>query len=277
MSEMIEIKNVNYSYKDNEGKTIVEALKDVSFCVEKGSFVGIIGRNGSGKSTLAKLLNGILLPESGDILIDGMNTKDEKKIWDIRQKAGMIFQNPDNQMVATIVEEDVAFGPENLGVEPSEIRKRVDEALLSVSMSAFRDKKPHELSGGQKQRIAIAGILAMNPECIILDEPTAMLDPKGRTEVINTIKKLNEKGTTIVLITHYMEEVVSADKVIILDRGVKVLEDEPREVFAKGDILKELMLEPPYATKVAYELKKQGKIKNDKILTLDELVEEICQ
>ena len=176
----------------------------------------------------------------------------------------MIFQNPDNQMVATIVEEDVAFGPENLGVEPSEIRKRVDDALLSVSMSEFKDKKPHELSGGQKQRIAIAGILAMNPECIILDEPTAMLDPRGRKEVINTIKKLNEKGTTIVLITHYMEEVVDADKVVILDRGVKVLEDKPREVFSKGDILKDLMLEPPYATKVAYELKKLGKIKNDK-------------
>lgn len=277
MEKMIEIKNVSYSYKGAEGEANVEALKDVSLSINKGEFVGIIGRNGSGKSTLAKLLNGILIPHEGDILINGMNTKDEDKIWDIRQSAGMIFQNPDNQMVATIVEEDVAFGPENLGIEPKEIRNRVEEALLSVRMSDFRDKKPHELSGGQKQRIAIAGILAMQPECIILDEPTAMLDPKGRKEVINTIKKLNEKGTTIILITHYMEEVVSADKVFILDRGVKAFEGTPREVFSKGDMLKDLMLEPPYATKVAYELKKLGKIKNEKILTLDELVEEICQ
>ena len=277
MDKMIEIKNVNYSYTDNEGNVTVEALKNVSLDISKGDFVGIIGRNGSGKSTLAKLLNGILIPHEGEIIIDGMNTKDTDKIWEIRQKAGMIFQNPDNQMVATIVEEDVAFGPENLGIDPKEIRNRVDNSLLSVQMSEFKDKKPHELSGGQKQRIAIAGILAMEPECIILDEPTAMLDPKGRIEVINTIKQLNKKGTTVILITHYMEEVVDADKVFILDRGEKVFEGTPREVFSKGDKLKELMLEPPYATKIAFELKKKGKISNDKILTLDELVEEICQ
>ncbi|WP_290774248.1 energy-coupling factor transporter ATPase [Anaerofustis sp.] len=277
MDKMIEIKNLNYSYTDNEGNVTVEALKNVSLEINKGDFVGIIGRNGSGKSTLAKLLNGILIPHEGEIIIDGMNTKDTDKIWEIRQKAGMIFQNPDNQMVATIVEEDVAFGPENLGIDPKEIRNRVDNSLLSVQMSEFKDKKPHELSGGQKQRIAIAGILAMEPECIILDEPTAMLDPKGRIEVINTIKELNKKGTTVILITHYMEEVVDADKVFILDRGEKVFEGTPREVFSKGDKLKELMLEPPYATKIAFELKKKGKISNDKILTLDELVEEICQ
>ena len=238
MEKMIEIKNVNYSYKGAEGEANVEALKNVSLSINKGEFVGIIGRNGSGKSTLAKLLNGILIPHEGDILINGMNTKDEDKIWDIRQSAGMIFQNPDNQMVATIVEEDVAFGPENLGIEPAEIRNRVEDALLSVRMSDFRDKKPHELSGGQKQRIAIAGILAMQPECIILDEPTAMLDPKGRREVINTVKKLNEKGTTIILITHYMEEVVSADKVFILTGALKLSKALLEKFFQRAICLK---------------------------------------
>lgn len=278
MKKMIEIKNVSYIYRGLDGEEGITALDDVSLDINKGEFVGIIGRNGSGKSTLAKLLNGILIPHKGDILISSLNTKDEDSIWEIRQKAGMIFQNPDNQMVATIVEEDIAFGPENLGVDPIEIRNRVDESLLAVSMDEYKDKKPHELSGGQKQRIAIAGILAMHPECIILDEPTAMLDPQGRKEVLATIKRLNkEEGTTIILITHYMEEVAGADKVVILDNSKKVFEGTPREVFSKGDMLKELKLEPPYATKIAYELKKQGKIENDKVLTLDELVEEICK
>lgn len=273
----IEIKNVSFSYPDSENKKRIKALDGVSLDVNEGEFVGIIGRNGSGKSTLAKMLNGIIIPDEGEILVDGMNTKDPEMIWKIRQKAGMIFQNPDNQMVATIVEEDIAFGPENLGVDPEEIRERVDKALLTVNMEKYRAKKPHELSGGQKQRIAIAGILAMHPECIIFDEPTAMLDPKGRMEVLNTIKLLNSRGVTIILITHYMEEVAEADRVVILNSGKKEFDGKPEEVFTNAKRLEEMMLEPPFATKMASRLKAEGIIERADILTMDQLVDELCQ
>lgn len=277
MKNKIEIKNVSYSYADAENKKTIRALENISLDIMEGQFVGIIGRNGSGKSTLAKMLNGIILPDDGDIIIDGMNTKSPEDIWKIRQKAGMIFQNPDNQMVATIVEEDIAFGPENLGVNPEEIKERVDEALFTVNMEKYRNKKPHELSGGQKQRIAIAGILAMHPECIIFDEPTAMLDPKGRKEVLNTIKLLNSQGTTIVFITHYMEEVVDADKIVILNSGKKEFEGSPREVFSDTERLEKMMLEPPFSTKMANRLGKLGIIDSSGILTLEGLVDELCQ
>ena len=278
MENMISIQNVSFEYKTGEGREDVLALDDVSFDIKKGDFVGIIGHNGSGKSTLAKLLNAIYFPTNGDIIISGMNTKDEKNLWNIRQKAGMIFQNPDNQIVATIVEEDVAFGPENLGVPHEQLRGRVDDALKKVNMYGYKDKKPHELSGGQKQRIAIAGILAMNPECIILDEPTAMLDPKGRMEVLNTIKRLNkENGTTIILITHYMEEIVDCDNLFIMNKGKLAYDGKPKEVFTKVDFLRELRLEPPFATKASYEMKKAGIDIEKNVLTIEELVEEICQ
>lgn len=277
MEAKIQIQNVSFSYPDSQNNKTIKALDGVSIDVREGEFVAVIGRNGSGKSTLAKMLNGIILPDEGDILVDGMNTKNPEMIWDIRQKAGMIFQNPDNQMVATIVEEDIAFGPENLGVEPGEIRRRVDDALFKVNMEKYRDRKPHELSGGQKQRIAIAGILAMNPECIIFDEPTAMLDPKGREEVLNTIEYLNERGTTIILITHYMEEVVRADRVVVLNSGKKEFDGTPSEVFREVEKLEEMMLEPPFSAKMANALKKDGVIQGSDILTLEELVEEICQ
>ncbi len=274
---MIKVENLTYLYTSYEGKKN-KAVDDISFCVNKGEFVSIIGHNGSGKSTLAKLLNGILTPSSGDITIGGLNTKDEANIWNIRQKAGMVFQNPDNQMVATIVEEDIAFGPENLGLDPEIIGKRVESALKTLNMYEYKDKKPHELSGGQKQRIAIASILAMEPECIILDEPTAMLDPIGRSEVIEVIKRLNrENNTTIILITHYMDEIVDCDRVIIMDKGSIAINDTPREVFKNKELLNSLSLEPPFATEIAYELNEIG-IKVDRdVLSIDELVEGICQ
>jgi len=226
MSKMIEVNNIQFQYKNNDDETML-ALKDVTVTVNSGEFIVVIGHNGSGKSTLAKHMNALLLPTNGDVLVRGLNTKDEENIWDIRQTAGMVFQNPDNQIVATIVEEDVAFGPENLGVPPVEIIRRVEEALNIVDMIEYRRKAPHLLSGGQKQRIAIAGVIAMRPNCIIFDEPTAMLDPSGRREVINTIKKLNrEENITIVHITHFMEEAVDADRVIVMDQGQIVLDIE---------------------------------------------------
>ena len=278
MDNMISIQNVSFKYRTGEGMEDVLALDNVSFDVKKGDFVGIIGHNGSGKSTIAKLLNAIYFPTNGDIFISGMNTKDEKNIWEIRQKAGMIFQNPDNQMVATIVEEDVAFGPENLSVPHSDLRGRVDEALKMVGMYEYKDNKPHELSGGQKQRVAIAGLLAMEPECIILDEPTAMLDPKGRVEVLNMIKRLNkEKNTTIVLITHYMEEIVDCDNIFIMNNGKLEYDGKPKDVFKQVEFLRKLRLEPPFATRVSYEMNKAGINIKDDVLTIDELAEEICQ
>ncbi|MEG0371279.1 MAG: energy-coupling factor transporter ATPase, partial [Clostridium sp.] len=251
---------------------------NVNVSIKKGEFVVILGHNGSGKSTLAKHFNAILLPKSGDVLVDGLNTKDEEKIWNIRQNAGMVFQNPDNQIVATIVEEDVAFGPENLGVSPDEIRLRVDDALTAVNMLEYKDHGPHLLSGGQKQRVAIAGVLAMKPKCIILDEPTAMLDPSGRREVISTIKRLNkEENITIVLITHYMEEAAEADRIIVMDLGKPVIEGTPREVFAEVEKLKKIGLDVPQMTELSYRLRQSGVALKKDILTIEEMVDEICR
>lgn len=276
MSTMIEVKNVGYIYEKHEGEETV-AVEDVSFTIEKGEFIGIIGHNGSGKSTLSKLINAILFPTSGDVIVGGINTKDHDRIWEIRQNAGMVFQNPDNQLVATLVEEEVAFGPENLGVDPKEIRKRVDEALATVEMGAYINKKPHQLSGGQKQRIAIAGILAMRPSCIVFDEPTAMLDPSGRKEVIDTIKHLNkEEGITILHITHYMDEVVDADRILVMDNGKIAMEGTPREILAQVEKLKSLRLDVPQITELAHNLKKDGLLKNSDILTVNEMVNELC-
>lgn len=276
-NNIIEVKNLSFDYETEDGDKY-RAIDGLSLNVKKGEFVVIIGHNGSGKSTLSKNLNAILVPTEGDILVNGMNTKDEDKLWDIRQTAGMVFQNPDNQIVATIVEEDVAFGPENLGIEPAEIRKRVEESLKSVGIYEFKDRQPHLLSGGQKQRVAIAGIIAMKPDCIIFDEATAMLDPSGRKEVMKTIKKLNrEDNITTIHITHFMEEAVDADRVIVMEKGKKVLEGTPREVFKEIEMLKNIGLDVPYMTELSYMLNKEGiKIKDD-ILTVDEMVEELCR
>lgn len=282
MSKMVEVKNIQFEYKNNTEENNEEqstlAINDVTVTVEPGEFVVVIGHNGSGKSTLAKHMNALLLPTKGDVLVKGLNTKDEENIWEIRQNAGMVFQNPDNQLVATIVEEDVAFGPENLGVEPKEIHRRVEEALNIVDMLEYRGKAPHLLSGGQKQRIAIAGVIAMRPNCIIFDEPTAMLDPSGRKEVINTIKKLNkEENITIVHITHFMEEAVDADRVIVMEQGQIVLQGKPKEVFSKVESLKKLGLDVPQMTDLANELIKEGINLPQDILTVDEMVMKLCQ
>ena len=247
MNNIINVNNISYEYITEESS--FKAIDNLSLDVKQGEFVAIIGHNGSGKSTLSKNLNAILMPTKGNILIDGNDTRDEEKLWDIRQTAGMVFQNPDNQIVATIVEEDVAFGPENLGVEPELIRERVKEALKSVGITELKDRQPHLLSGGQKQRVAIAGIIAMRPKCIIFDEATAMLDPSGRKEVMNVIEKLNkEENITVLHITHYMEEAVQADRVIVMDKGRKLLEGTPREVFKNIKLLKEIGLDVPYMT-----------------------------
>ncbi|MDO5095537.1 MAG: energy-coupling factor transporter ATPase [Peptostreptococcaceae bacterium] len=275
MSEVIKIENLVYQYDDNKNKNAVD---DLSIRIQKGEFVVIIGHNGSGKSTLAKHLNGIFLPTSGDVYVNGMNTKDDDKIWEIRQNAGMVFQNPDNQIVATVVEDDVAFGPENLGVEKQEIRRRVDEALELVRMSEFAKRAPFNLSGGQKQRVAIAGIIAMSPDCIIFDEPTAMLDPRGRKEVLETIIRLNkEEGKTIIHITHFMDEATEADRVIVMEEGKMVMEGRPREIFSRVDELKQLGLDVPQMTELAHELIREGVNLSKDILTVEEMVENICQ
>ncbi|MDI9477046.1 MAG: energy-coupling factor transporter ATPase [Natronincolaceae bacterium] len=277
MPKMVDVQNIQFYYK-SDGEDIMLALKDITIAVEPGEFIVIIGHNGSGKSTLAKHMNALLLPTKGDVFVKGFNTKDEANVWNIRQNAGMVFQNPDNQIVATIVEEDVAFGPENLGVPSAEIRGRVEEALDIVDMTEYRDKAPHLLSGGQKQRIAIAGIIAMRPNCIIFDEPTAMLDPSGRREVIRTIKKLNkEENITIVHITHFMEEAVNADRVIVMEDGQIVLEGTPKEVFSNVEQLKEFGLDVPQITDLTNELIKEGIDLPKDILTVDEMVMELCQ
>jgi len=274
---MIKIENVTYEYTSAEDGEFV-ALKDVSLEIKRGEFLVILGHNGSGKSTLAKLMNALLLPTKGKVYVNGMDTSDMSKVWDIRQTAGMVFQNPDNQLVATIVEEDVAFGPENQGIEPKEIRRRVDEALDIVEMGQYKKHAPHLLSGGQKQRIAIAGILAMNPDCIILDEPTAMLDPSGRKEVIRTIEKLNrEEKKTIVHITHYMDEAVNADRIIVMEEGQIVLEGTPKQVFSQVEKLKALGLDVPQVTELAYELRKEGIDLPADVLTVEELVGLLCR
>lgn len=275
---IIECKNVIYNYKNTEDNTINLALDDINLKVKKGEFVVILGRNGSGKSTLAKHINALVVPSSGKVYVEGLDTADSKNIWDIRNKAGMVFQNPDNQIIATIVEEDVAFGPENLGVKPSEIRERVDDALKIVGMESYKKHAPHLLSGGQKQRVAIAGTLAMKPDCIVFDESTAMLDPSGRNEVLKVINELNKNtGMTILLITHYMEEAVNADRIIVLDNGKIIKEGIPREVFKDVEVMKDIGLDVPQMTELAYELRKNGvNIKSD-ILTIEEMVDALCQ
>lgn len=260
---MIKIENLNFSYKnnsdENENIEYTAALNDLDLSINKGEFVAILGHNGSGKSTLAKLLNGQIFPTSGDILICGMNTKDDKKIWEIREKCSMVFQNPDNQMVATTVENEVAFGPENLQIKNPELRQRVDEAIKLVGMQDYIKKSPSELSGGQKQRVSIAGVIAMLSDCIIFDEPTAMLDPKGRADVMNIIHDLNKKyKKTVVHITHYMEEAALADRIIVLNKGKKALEGSAREVFSNVKEMKKLGLTVPQVTEIAYELEKEG-------------------
>ena len=254
----------------------VVALKNVNIEIEKGEFVVVLGHNGSGKSTFAKHINALLQPTGGTLWVKGMNTQEEGLIWEIRQTAGMVFQNPDNQLVATVVEEDIAFGPENMGVPPKEIRMRVDEALDAVRMKEFAAYTPSKLSGGQKQRIAIAGVLAMKPDCIVLDEPTAMLDPVGRNEVIDTLHSLNEeKGITIILITHHMNEAIKADRVFVMDKGKLVMQGNPKEVFSHVEKLKSLGLEVPQVTELAYMLKKSGLNIEDGILTVEELMMQI--
>ena len=273
---MISIKNLSFKY-DYEEENAIQILKDIDLEINEGEFVALLGHNGSGKSTLAKLINGLLIPGQGDVLVDGMNTKNEEEIWDIRRTAGMVFQNPDNQLVATIVEDEVAFGPENLGIEPAEIRKRVDKALEDVGMTDYKKNAPHLLSGGQKQRVAIAGILAMSPKYIILDEPTAMLDPSGRREVIDTLVKLNkEENKTIILITHYMEEAAISDRVVVMEDGNIVLSGNPREVFSHVDEIKKLGLDVPQVTELAHELKKDGLEISTEVLNIQEMVKEIC-
>ena len=256
----IDVKNLIFSYdEDSEEQTAKKALDNVSFSIDKGEFVALLGHNGSGKSTLAKMFNGILEPEEGSVLVNGMDTSDPDTIYDIRSKVGLVLQNPDNQLVASIVEEDVAFGPENLGIEPKEIRRRVDDALKAVGMYEYRRHAPHKLSGGQKQRVAIAGIIAMEPECIVLDEPTAMLDPRGRKEVMDTVIKLNkEKKITVILITHYMDEAVMADRVILLDNGKIIKSGSPKSVFSNVEFLKTHSLDVPQATELAYRLSSSG-------------------
>ncbi len=274
MTNIIETKDLRFEYtSEEEGARVV--LNGIDLKIRKGEFVAVLGHNGSGKSTLAKHFNAMLLPSGGKCFVAGMDTADEEKRFDIRQTVGMVLQNPDNQLVATIVEEDVAFGPENMGVPPEEIRKRVDEALKAVGMYEYRRHAPHKLSGGQKQRIAIAGIIAMQPACIVLDEPTAMLDPRGREEVISTIHRLcSEMGITIVLITHYMDETVDADRVVVMDDGRILLSGTPREVFSQVDRLKAAQLDVPQATRLIYRLQKAGvKGLPAGVLTDDECIE----
>ncbi len=269
-----------YIRRDEEGKVeeIRRAVDGVDLDVQRGEFIAILGHNGSGKSTLAKHINAILTPTEGTMWVGGMDTREEKDIWNIRQTAGMVFQNPDNQIIGSVVEEDVGFGPENLGVPSLEIWDRVQESLQAVGMLEYRHHSPNRLSGGQKQRVAIAGVVAMHPKCIVLDEPTAMLDPNGRKEVIRTVRALNEvEEVTVILITHYMEEVVWADKVIVMDDGKIVMQGTPREIFSRVDELKKYSLDVPQVTLLAHELKEKGVPLSDGILTIDELVDELCQ
>lgn len=278
------IKAVNlvfdYIRRDEEGQVeeVKRALDHVNLEIEKGSFVAILGHNGSGKSTFAKQINGILSPTDGTLFVSEMDTRDEAHLWDIRKNAGMVFQNPDNQIIGNIVEEDVGFGPENIGVPTEEIWKRVDESLKAVGMTMYRKQSPNYLSGGQKQRVAIAGVVAMEPKCIIMDEPTAMLDPNGRKEVLNTVHRLNrQKGVTVILITHYMEEVIDADYVFVMDDGHVVMQGMPRDIFSQVDTLLEYGLDVPQITRLAWELKQEGLPLPDGILSRQELVEAICQ
>ena len=273
---LFDIRHLTHTFETEDGKTF-DALSDVTCTIPRGSFTAIIGTNGSGKSTLARHLNALYLPTAGEVIVEGMKTSDMEHIWDIRQKVGMVFQNPDNQLVAAIVEEDVAFGPENLGVPAEEIRQRVDYALEKVGMSAYRTHSPAMLSGGQKQRIAIAGVLAMHPDCIVLDEPTAMLDPLGRKEVMDTIHELNRsEGITIVLITHFMEEAVTADHVLVVDRTKLQMQGTAREVFSQADKLTAMGLDVPVAADLAHGLRKKGYEIPEDCMTDEELGEALC-
>ena len=276
---MIKAENITYTYNsEGENNEPVFVLKHLNLAIKKGEFIAVLGQNGCGKSTLSKHFNGLLLPVGGDVYVNGINTKDEKTLWEIRRHVGMVFQNPDNQIVASVVEEDVAFAPENLGISSEEIRIRVDEALKTVDMYQFRKSAPHQLSGGQKQRIAIAGALAMKPECIVLDEPTAMLDPKGRDEVMDTIVKLNkETHMTVVLVTHYMDEAAKADRVVVMDEGKIVMDGSPREVFSQVKRIKELGLDVPQVTELAYGLNRLGFPINYDVLTVSECADEIMR
>lgn len=275
---MIKSEDLVFKYVNAEEQTEKVAINHVSMEVKKGEFLVILGHNGSGKSTMAKHMNALLLPSGGKMYVDGLDTSDIENLWEVRRRAGMVFQNPDNQLVATIVEEDVAFGPENLGIDPKEIRERVDDSLKAVGMYEYRKHAPHLLSGGQKQRIAIAGILAMRPKCIVLDEPTAMLDPSGRNEVMKTIKEVNKKfGITIILITHYMDEAAQADRIVVMDKGEKVMEGVPREIFSQVEKIKSIGLDVPQVTELAYELQKEGVDISTEILNIDEMVNALCQ
>ena len=281
MSQIIRIRELVHKYEryGEDGRAAGEntAIDGVTAGIEEGSFVAVLGHNGSGKSTLARHLDSLLLPTEGTVYIESYDTKDESHLWDVRQTAGMVFQNPDNQIIANVVEEDVAFGPENLGVPTKEIWRRVEESLNKTGMAAYRHRSPNRLSGGQKQRVAIAGVMAMKPKVIVLDEPTAMLDPMGRKEVIRTIHDLNrQEHITVVLITHYMEEVVDADRVIVMDEGKLVLDGAPREVFSHVDELKRYRLDVPQVTELAWELKKEGVPLPDGILTIDEFADALC-
>ena len=268
------VDDVSYTYDEAE----TPALRHIDMKVLPGEFVAVLGHNGSGKSTLAKLMNALFVPTEGKVLVDGMDTSDDDRIWDIRRKAGMIFQNPDNQIVATVVREDVAFGLENLGVPHDEMVERIDKALEEVHMTAYADSAPHTLSGGQKQRVAIAGILAMAPDCIIADESTAMLDPSGRREVLETVRRLNrERGISVIWITHFMEEAVTADRVIVVSDGEIALQGKPREVFTQVERMRELHLDVPHMTSLAEELRKEGMPLKEGIMTVEEMAEEVCR
>lgn len=273
---ILKIKNLIHDYTDEEEDITIRAIDNVSLDVKEGQFIAILGHNGSGKSSLAKHINALLMPTDGTVWVDDIDTKDEKRLWDIRQTAGMVFQNPDNQIVSTVVEEDVAFGPENMAIPTGEIWQRVERALGAVNMTTFRHKSPLKLSGGQKQRVAIAGIIAMEPKCIVLDEPTAMLDPVGRNEVLETLHELNrKKGITIILITHHMNEAVGADKIFVMDKGKLVMQGTPKEVFSKVEEIKSYGLEVPQVTELGYMLKKSGLNIEDGILSVEELMMQI--
>jgi len=276
--KMVICNDLVYKYPQSEDEQPNVAIDGLNLEVNKGEFLVVLGHNGSGKSTFAKHINALLIPTEGEVYVDGLRTSQESNLWNIRNVAGMVFQNPDNQIVATIVEEDVAFGPENLGLEPKEIRKRVDDSLRNVRMYEYRKHAPHLLSGGQKQRVAIAGILAMMPKCIVFDEPTAMLDPFGRKEVIRTIKEINKKyGITIILITHNMEEAVEADRIVVMDNGKIVMNGKPKEIFRNVTLMKKIGLDVPQVTELAYELKQNGINIESDILTINEMVNALCQ
>lgn len=275
MGELIKIENLRHTYPGYEGQEVA-ALTDITLTVSQGEFVAIIGTNGSGKSTLAKHLNALILPTAGTCLVGGLNTAEAENVWKIRQQVGMVFQNPDNQIVAAVVEEDVAFGPENLGVAPAEIAKRVTEALALVNMTDYRYHGPHLLSGGQKQRVAIAGVLAMRPKCLVLDEPTAMLDPRGRKEVLDTVCRLNQEGITVIYITHFMEEAVAAHRVVVMEQGKITMQGKPAEIFSQVDHLKGMGLDVPAAAEVAAYLRSHGMKLEHNIISDEQLVVALC-